>query len=125
MIARAALLFILLNSAVASAQTAEFSFSKKIHKFESIREGTPLSMDYPFTNSGSVPLIISDYKVQCTCTKVTFPKEPVLPGESGVIRVEFDSAGKIGWQYRTILLYANVASGADELEFRVKVKPKE
>ncbi len=125
MIARAALLFILLNSAVASAQTAEFSFSKKILKFESIREGTPLSMDYPFTNSGSVPLIISDYKVQCTCTRVTFPKEPVPPGESGVIRVEFDSAGKIGWQYRTILLYANVASGADELEFRVKVKPKE
>jgi len=125
MITRAAILFILFNSAAASAQTAEFSFSKKILKFESIREGTPLSMEYIFTNSGSVPLIINDYKVQCTCTKVTYPTEPVLPGESGVIRVDFDSAGKIGWQYRTILLYANVATGTDELEFRVKIKPKE
>jgi hypothetical protein len=125
MISRVALLLILVNSAVAPAQTAEFSFSKKILKFESIREGTALSFEYPFTNIGSVPLIISDYHVQCSCTRVTYPKEPVLPGESGMIRVEFDSAGKIGWQYRTILLYANVLTGADELEFRVKVKPKE
>jgi len=121
MIRIAALFLIILNSAIAFGQSAEFSFYKKILKFDAISEGTPLSFQYEFTNSGSDPLIINDYKVQCSCTKVAFPKTPVLPGEKASIQVDFDSTDKIGWQYRTIQLYANVPGGVSELEFRVKV----
>lgn len=118
------LLIGILNSAVAFGQAAEFSFDKKVLKFDPISEGTTLNMEFRFTNTGSEPLIISNYKVQCSCTKVTYPLEPVLPGEPGVIAVSFDSAGKIGWQYRTILLQANVPGGSSELEFQVKVKKR-
>jgi hypothetical protein len=113
--------FVLLNSAIVSAQYAEFSFAQKVQKLDAIEEGTSLSLEFPFTNSGTQPLVITEYKVQCSCTKVYYPKEPILPGEKGVIEVEFDSLGKTGWQYRKILLTANTKKGIDEIEFRVKV----
>lgn len=113
--------FVLLNSAIVSAQYAEFSFAQKVQKLEAIEEGTNLSLAFPFTNTSNQPLVITDYKVQCTCTKVYYPKEPILPGEKGIIEVEFDSLGKTGWQYRKIQLTANTKRGVEEIEFRVKV----
>ncbi|MDZ4823595.1 MAG: DUF1573 domain-containing protein [Flavobacteriales bacterium] len=111
----------ILNSAIAIAQFAEFSFEEKVHKFEPTTEGTPLECTFDFTNTGNVPLIISDYKVECTCTRVEFSKEPILPGKAGQIKVYFDSKGKTGWQYRKILLMSNTKKGSEEIEIRVKI----
>ena len=113
--------FLLINSAIAFGQYAEFDFLKRVHKFDPAEEGVVLEHDYAFTNSGDEPLIISEYKVACTCTKVEYPKKPILPGESGIIKLTFDTEGKIGWQYRLIELHANVKKSPYKLEFRVKV----
>lgn len=113
---------LILNSAFATAQNAEFSFSKKIHKFDPTPEGQSLSCSFEFTNTGNVPLIITNYEVECTCTKATYPTQPILPGEKGTVHVTFDTKGKIGWQYRKVRLIANTKAGFDEVEFRVKIK---
>lgn len=110
-----------LNSAIAQGQYAEFSFDKKYHKFKPVNEGEVLKYDFYFTNTGDIPLIISNYKVACSCTKVVFPKEPILPGQTGVVQTTFDTNGKIGWQYRSIKLFANIPKEVFELELRVKV----
>ncbi|MDZ4751763.1 MAG: DUF1573 domain-containing protein [Flavobacteriales bacterium] len=90
-------------------------------KLEEANEGTPLVFSYEFTNSGTEPLIITEYDVECTCTKVTFPQEPILPGAKGEIKVNFDSTGKEGWQYRKIYLLANTKDQIEEIEFRIKI----
>lgn len=113
--------FTILNSAIALGQYAEFSFDKKFHKFKATPEGEVLKHTFVFENKGDIPLIITNYKVACTCTVVEFPKEPILPGETGEIHVTFDTKGKIGWQYRSIQLFANVKKSPYELELRVKV----
>ncbi len=46
-----------------------------------------------------------------------------MPGQEGIIRVEFDTRGKTGWQYRKILLDANTRKGSENIEIRVKVNP--
>ena len=114
---------ILLNSAIASAQFAEFSFSERIHKFDPVKEGVQLVHEFEFTNTGDAPLIITDYHVECTCTRAEFPKSPVLPGQKAVIKVSFDTKGKVGWQYRNIILDTNTKKGKEEIEIRVKVTP--
>lgn len=112
---------IILNSAIAFGQSAEFSFDRRVFKSDPIREGEELQYSWEFINSGDEPLIISHYKVECTCTKVDYPKVPVMPGEKAEISMRFDSAGKSGWQYRKIQLFANTDKNPTEVEFRVKV----
>lgn len=119
------LMAILLNSATVFGQFAEFSFDKKVVKFPETIAGKKLEMDFAFTNTGNVPMIISDYRVTCHCTTVDFSDDPILPGQKGKIHVTFDSEGKIGWQYRVIQLYANTKKEVTEVEFRVKIKDSE
>ena len=84
--------------------------------------GTRVVREYRFTNAGDVPLVIVDSKVSCTCTKVDFPKKPVMPGQSGVVTVKYDPrkqpAGKI---YKAIQLFSNDPDGRHVLVFRGEV----
>ena len=115
----------ILNSALSFSQQAEFKFKDKTQRLGKVQEGEVLTMLYEFTNSGDVPLIISDYKVACTCTTVILPEEPILPGKQGQIKVLFDSAGKIAYQDRTIELYSNSSKSPDKIRFTLSVINKE
>jgi hypothetical protein len=46
---------------------------------------------FKFTNTGSGPLVISAAKGSCGCTVPTWPKEPVMPGQSEFIKVKYDT----------------------------------
>lgn len=85
-------------------------------------QGGVVSRDYRFTNAGDVPLVIVDSKVSCTCTKIEYPKKPVMPGQSGVITVKYDprkqSAGKI---YKAIQIFSNDPAARHMLVFRGEV----
>jgi hypothetical protein len=76
------------------------------------------------TNTGTAPLIISDYKVDCPCTKAELPKKPILPGQTVPLRVTFDTNGKYYFQDRTIHLVTNVKKKDYQLRFKVQVVPK-
>ena len=117
-----AFIIILLNSAAAFGQFAEFSFSEKpIYKADPIQEGDELKYTWHFSNSGDTPLIITGYEVECPCTKLSYPKGPIFPGQSDSLQLSFDSKGKMGWQYRKVILQANTKKQTEEIEFRVKV----
>jgi len=115
-------IIIALSSAFVSptGNGAEFYFLDKNHDFTDTKAGKVLKHDYSFTNSGNQPLIITDYKVACSCTKITFPAQPIAPGETGVIHLEFDTAGKKGFQSRKIEIVSN-AKKRTKLSFRVFV----
>lgn len=112
-----------MSSALAFGQ-AEFSFEHKTFKFPKTKEGELLKHSYPFTNSGNEPLVISDIKVSCSCTKFTFPKAPILPGEKGEINVTFDTKGKIAWQDRILEIHSNSKRSIDKIRFKVMVDNK-
>lgn len=120
------LITILLNSAFAFGQIAEFSFEQKpAHKFKRTLEGPVLSHDFKFINTGDAPLIISGFMVACKCTKAIYPEEPVMPGETGTVTVTLDTKGKEGWQDRIVELYSNAKENPKELRIKVMVDPIE
>lgn len=112
-------------SAVSLAQSPKFTVDNAIHKFEDTKEGELLSHTFVITNSGDAPLIISDYKVACPCTKVVLPTDPVLPGQAYKMKVTFDSRGKTEWQDRAILLQTNTKKKEEKLRIKVYVIPEE
>ena len=75
--------------------------------FGEIGEGMILLDSFQVTNTGEYPYIIRSVKASCDCTVLRFPKEPLQPGQTAVIRVEFDSAGKAGDALPGIVVYDN------------------
>jgi hypothetical protein len=107
---------LLLLSVTVFAQELKFTETK--HNFGMVHEGEKLVHEYSFENTGTQPVIISEAKVQCTCTQVEFPKQPIKPGEKGVIKVTFDTANKMDRQDRTVLLTTNAQAQPYELRFK-------
>lgn len=114
------ILFVI-NSASAISQ-AEFSILKKTINHGKVKEGIVLSFEYEITNTGTEPLIFTDYKVACSCTKAILPEKPVIPGEKVKINVTFDTKDKKGFQDRTIEVTSNAKNGLMKLRFKVTVQ---
>jgi hypothetical protein len=82
-------------------------FSEENYNFGTVKEGEKVQHIYKFTNTGTNPLTITDAKGSCGCTVPQWPKEPIAPGATGEIKVEFDSKGKPGKQSKTVTVKAN------------------
>ena len=108
----------------AQETTPEFKFEKKIIKYDKVKEGKVLYFDYIFENVGDRPLIITDIKVTCGCTKPEWKKAPVMPGKRDTIHVSFDTKGKIGWQDRVLEVYSNDSNSPIKLRFKGMVDNK-
>ena len=99
-------------------------FETTDHDFGTINEGDRVDYTYKFKNEGSADLIISDAKASCCCTIPEYTKTPVKPGDSGEIKVVFNSAGKSGLQQKTVTLTLNTETGTEMLNFKADVTPK-
>ena len=89
-----------------------------------IAEGQKLEVSFRFKNTGNKPLVIKDVKPSCGCTAAEPPKEPIGPGEEGVIKGIFDSHGKVGHNLKTLNVQSNTAKQWDIVSFEVEVQKK-
>ena len=92
-----------------------FKFVKESFDFGEITQGEIISYDFKFTNIGKSPLIITNAIATCGCTVPDYPKEPVAPGAEGIIKVVFDSSGKLGMQNKVISITANTVPGNTQI----------
>ncbi|MFT5824470.1 MAG: putative repeat protein (TIGR01451 family), partial [Crocinitomix sp.] len=83
--------------------------------------GADAKFEFPFTNIGSEPLIISQGKSRVPVTNI--PKAAVFPGEKGVIKVKYD-AKRIGNFKFPITLTHNATEGSTVLYIRGTINPK-
>lgn len=111
-------------STIGLSQAPKFEADNSVHKFADTREGETISHVFTITNTGDAPLIISDYKVACPCTKAELPSNPILPGKSYQMKVTFDTKGKYEWQDRAILLQTNTKKKEEKLRIKVFVIPE-
>ncbi len=63
---------------------------------------------FGFTNVGDAPLVINQAFASCGCTVPTYTKDPVKPGERGVIDVTYNGKGKFPGRFsKTITVRSN------------------
>ena len=79
------------------AATAGFAqgimkFKEETHNFGKIPQGTPVTTEFVFTNTGNAPVVLSDVKATCGCTTPDYTRTPVAPGKTGVIKATFNAA---------------------------------
>ncbi|MFD1316591.1 DUF1573 domain-containing protein [Namhaeicola litoreus] len=100
------------------------NFDRSEHDFGTINEGDVVETTFDFKNTGKNELIIYSAKASCGCTVPEYPKQPILPGESGIIKVKFNSAGKPNKQMKEITLTTNTLNGVEKVFIKAQVTPK-
>lgn len=83
------------------------AFEKDYHDFGRLVSGEKVTIGFKFKNTGKSDLVLSQVKTGCGCTVSKFPREPIKPGEGGLIQVSFDSTGRNGIQNQTVTVVSN------------------
>lgn len=107
---------------VLSPDAAVISFEHGMYNFGTIVQGEKVQYDFKFKNTGKSPLIINDATATCGCTIPEKPKEPVKPGETGIIKVVFNSTGKMGMQDKVVTITSNGNPATSEVHLIGEVK---
>ncbi len=98
----------------------EFKFTE--HNFGELEEGPKAAVDFVFTNTGNKPLILTDVKASCGCTTPEWPKEPIAPGQTSKIKVEYNTQGRPGDFTKSITITSNESDQPKLIYIKGKVK---
>lgn len=103
----------------------ELKFKNPKYNFGFVQEGDTVNMYFEFENTGTEPLIVSDYKVECGCTAVEKPTKTIMPHEKSKLKITFDTHQKFDRQDRTVEIVSNAKNSPSILRFKgVVLKPK-
>ena len=83
-----------------------FEFENLVIDYGEIAANSDGNRVFKFKNIGKSPLIISNVKGSCGCTVPTKPEEPIMPGESGEIKVKY-ATNRIGPFSKTVTITSN------------------
>lgn len=100
------------------------SFSEEEFNFGDIKDGDKVSHIFKITNTGENPLVIKSAVGSCGCTVPKYSNEPIAPGESGEINVEFDSSNKPGMNEKMVTVVANTEQQMHILKIKANVLAK-
>lgn len=90
-----------------AAKAPEVTFDKLAHDFGPIFSGEKVTYNFRFSNTGDAPLVILNTRSGCGCTVGDYPKEPIPPGGDAKITVQFNSAGRRGFQSESVRVITN------------------
>ncbi len=96
-------------------------WDEELHDFGTIKQGDVVTHTFTFTNVGNQPLQITRVKASCGCTTPEWSKEAIAPGESGMIKVSFNSRGKSGNQRKAVTIWHNSQPIQKVLQFKGNV----
>ncbi len=111
--------------AVDSLAYPVIEFDTAVFDFGKILQGEQVGTTFAFRNTGNANLIISKVETSCGCTVPEYDRAPVAPGQTGTIRVRFDSDGKEGAQYKTVKVISNCKDNIFELVLKGRVEVKD
>lgn len=112
------------KTASENPNAAEITFENDVHDYGTIKAGADGNCEFKFKNTGKEPLIISNAKGSCGCTVPTFPKEPIMKGQTGVIKVHYDTK-RIGAFTKTITIESNAKTNPKILTIKGNVEAVE
>jgi hypothetical protein len=106
------------------ADGPEITFESLEHDYGTIPQGANGDCVFNFKNTGNEPLILSDVRKSCGCTTPTWSKEPILPGQKGVINIGYNT-NNVGTFSKTITVISNATNSSVVITIKGTVNAKE
>jgi hypothetical protein len=78
-----------------------------VYNFGKVTDGENVVFSYRFRNTGKNPLIVSSATASCGCTVPEKPEEPIKPGETGFLKIVFNSKGRVGEVHKEVNVVSN------------------
>lgn len=117
---RKLILFCSILLAVPAYSQPRFVPDTEINKTGEVLFQKPHVLVFGFTNKGTKPLHIKKVVPSCGCTKATYTRGNIAPGERGEITVEYD-AGILGTFSKYVEVYTNAGREPEFLTFQGRV----
>jgi hypothetical protein len=88
-------------------------------------KGEMVSAEFEITNTGDYPLVIGEVKGSCSCTVADYPREPIAPGETGIVSAHVDTDKvEAGMMNKGVRIVANTNPSITEVVIRANVMRK-
>jgi hypothetical protein len=97
-----------------SGDLAVPKFENQTFDFGKIKQGQPVSHEFKFTNTGKVPMIITNVTASCGCTTPDWTKDIIPPGGAGFVKATYNAASP-GAFNKSVTVTANVETGYFQL----------
>jgi len=86
--------FIIASGAMAQTKkpddVAKFNTNK--YDFGKVKQSVPAVYSFELTNTSDKPLVIENAHATCGCTVPEYQKDPILPGKTAKIKVQYNAA---------------------------------
>lgn len=117
----------LMASDTVSAQATlgpKISFEQDYVDYGEVDYGGGRERVWKFKNTGTEPLMIVNAVGSCGCTVPSFPKEPIMPGKTAEIKINYDT-NRPGPIAKTVTVTTNEPAGSNTVVIKVKgnIKP--
>jgi hypothetical protein len=102
----------------------KITFDNVVHDFGDVAPGKKNTGEFKITNTGDGPLKITEVK-RCCGTVTSLDKEELAPGESGTLKVVYNSGSKASVMRRKLYVSSNdKANPRVELTIKARIVPK-
>ena len=113
-------------TAVVAQEKPKITFAKMAHDFGTFKENAGVqSTEFAFTNEGKVPLVLNNVQASCGCTTPEWTREPVAPGQKGMIKVSYDPRNRPGTFNKTVTVQSNAENAVVVLSISGTVQERE
>lgn len=91
---------------------AVIKFDKTSHDYGEFKQEEVQTCVFKFKNTGDQPLVIHQAFASCGCTVPSYSREPIAPGKSGEIKVEYNGKNKVPGHFKKSVSVRSNASNA-------------
>ena len=98
-------------------------FDSMLYDFDTIISGQVIIHQFKFSNAGKTPLVINSITMGGGGFIPEYPKEPIAPGQKGVIKVTYNSVGGGGMKDKVGFISSNSIGGDSIFHMTGYVKP--
>lgn len=111
-------------AAIPAGPLTSIKFEETDYDFGDLKDGEKVTKIFKFTNTGKEPLVISNAKGSCGCTVPDWPKTPIAVGETGELKVVYNSKNKGSVEGKNEAKKVTVTANTDPAQSFLNIKAK-